>query len=147
MANIQRSHLVSAVLGLLISTGTILTLITIVSPSDLKRAFSASNPLYIAPFALTIVLMVVCFGYRWRILLQVAISTPVAIRAMLIKMGGNMILPARGGDLLHIHFSNVEGNTPVVVVGKALLTEKAADFLAICLIGTLGGLGMPHTGR
>ena len=147
MANIQRSHLVSAVLGLLISTGTILTLITIVSPSDLKSAFLASNPLYIAPFALTVVLMVVCFGCRWRILLRVAISTPVAIRAMLIKMGGNMILPARGGDLLHIHFSNVEGNTPVVVVGKALLTEKAADFLAICLIGTLGGLGMPHTGR
>lgn len=140
MANIQRSHLVSVVLGLLISTGAILTLIAIVSPSDLKSAFSAFNPLYLAPFALTVVLMVVCFGYRWRILLRGAISTPLAVRAMLINMGGNMVLPARGGDLLRIHFSNEEGNTPVAVVVGALLTEKAADFLAICLIGTLGGL-------
>ena len=140
MANIKRSRLVAVVLGILISAGSILTLIAIVSPNDLKSAFSAFNPLYIFPFALTVVLMVFCFGYRWRILLRGAISISSAVRAMLINMGGNMVLPARGGDLLRVHFSNAEGNTPVAVVVGALLTEKAADLLAICLIGTLGGV-------
>lgn len=140
MANIQRKRLVSVVLGLVISTGAILTLIAIVSPGDIKSAFSAFNPLYIAPFAITVALMVVCFGYRWHILLRGAISTPLAVKAMLINMGGNMVLPARGGDLLRIHYSCVAGNTPIAVAVSALVTEKAADLLAICLIGTLGGI-------
>ena len=140
MANTQRKRLFAAVLGLVISTGAILTLIAIVSPGDLKSAFSGFDPLYIFPFALTVALMVVCFGYRWHILLRGAISTRLAVKAMLINMGGNMVLPARGGDLLRIHFSNAVGNAPVAVVVGALLTEKAADLLAICLIGTLGGV-------
>jgi glycosyltransferase 2 family protein len=140
MANIQKKRLIAVVLGLLISTGSILTLIAIVSPNEFKSAFSEFNPQYIVPFALTVFLMIVCFGYRWHILLRGAISTPLAIRAMLINMGGNMVLPARGGDLLRIHFSNLEGNMSVAVVVGALLTEKAADLLAICLIGALGGV-------
>ena len=140
MANTQRKRLFAAVLGLVISTGAILTLIAIVSPGDLKSAFSGFDPLYIFPFALTVALMVVCFGYRWHILLRGAISTPLAVKAMLINMGGNMVLPARGGDLLRIHYSCVAGNTPIAVAVSALVTEKAADLLAICLIGTLGGI-------
>ena len=127
-------------LGLLISLGSIITLFAIISPNDLRSAFSVFKPLYIAPFILIVTVMVVCFGYRWRILLQSAISLPLAVKAMLINMGTNMVLPARGGDLLRIHYSNVQAKVPLTFVLGAILSEKAADLLAICLIGTLGGL-------
>lgn len=140
MNKLQRSRLVSVLLGLLISTSAILTIIVFISPSDIRSAFSKFNPIYSAPFALTVLLMVRCFGYRWHILLRGSISTTLASRAMLINMGGNMVLPARGGDLLRIHFSSEETNTPIAIVIGALLAEKASDLLAICLIGMLGGV-------
>ena len=145
MLDARNRRILSVVLGITVSAGAILTLLTLVSPRDLSDAFAAFHPYYLLSFTLMVILMVACFGYRWHILLQGAISTRLAIRAMLINMGGNMVLPLRGGDLLRIHFSHAETKAPAAVLFGALLTEKAADLLAICLIGAVGaamlGLG------
>lgn len=138
MPTLPKQRWISIALGALVSAGAIGTLLAIVSPRDLADAFSVFNGAYLAPFILTVVLMITCFGYRWHILLSRRISLGLAVKAMLINMGGNMVLPARGGDLLRIHFSRAEGGLPVAVMLGALFTEKVADLLAICFIGALG---------
>ena len=80
MTQIRKRRLVSVGVGLLISIGSIFTLIAIISPNDLRSSFSAFNPLYIAPFVLTVVLMVVCFGYRWRFLLELELAPGQVVR-------------------------------------------------------------------
>ena len=67
MLDARNRRILSVVLGITVSAGTILTLLTLVSPRNLSDAFAAFHPYYLLSFTLTVILMVACFGYRWHI--------------------------------------------------------------------------------
>jgi hypothetical protein len=58
-----------------------------------------------------------------------------AFRAALIGLGGNMLLPARGGDFLRCWYSHRKTSIALSVILSRLIVEKAIDLLIIFFIG------------
>lgn len=129
----------STLIGIGVSIAAVAALAAIVSPAELARSFSTLDARFLPAFAGACALMCLCFGLRWRLLLDGRISARLAVQAVLVNLGGNMVLPARGGDLLRLHFSAGRSELPVTAMLGTLLTEKIADLLAICLVGVVGG--------
>lgn len=85
-------------------------------------------------FIACIVLLLGMFAYRWKLLLGPQLSMGRALRATALGLGGNMILPARGGDLLRIAASAGRGLRVHRALG-ALVYEKLLDLLAAAAVG------------
>ena len=77
------------------------------------------------------------YGLRWNWLLDGSMKTKTYMVASLLSIGGNMFLPARGGDLLRVHYSHVVGQVPYATVFSRLLIEKIVDLITLAMVGTL----------
>ncbi len=80
------------------------------------------------------------YGLRWRILLGSRLTIMDGILSSLIGLGGNMLLPARGGDLLRVWYSHRKTSMPYTEIMSRLVVEKYVDFLTIFLIGILAAV-------
>jgi uncharacterized protein (TIRG00374 family) len=103
---------------------------------DALQLFRQSrNPAYLLPFLGCALVMLAIHALRWWWLMQRRLDYRNALFASLISIGGNMVLPFRGGDLLRIHFSyRVSGKSVSEVVSRIVL-EKILDLVTISLIG------------
>lgn len=80
------------------------------------------------------------YGYRWRLLLDRKLTHKTSLIASILCLGGNMFLPARGGDLLRVHYSHVVATMPHAEVLSRLFVEKVIDFLTIASVGMLASV-------
>ncbi|MBW9056661.1 flippase-like domain-containing protein [Rhizobium mesosinicum] len=84
--------------------------------------------------------IVLVYGLRWSILLDFRLKGADAALSSLIGLGGNMLLPARGGDLLRGWYSHRKASMPYSEIMSRLAVEKYVDLLTIFLIGILAGV-------
>lgn len=88
-------------------------------------------------FAAMSIAIAVGYSYRWRMLLCSRINLDQSFYASLIGLGGNMVLPARGGDILRVHYSHIRGGISYAEAIGALFAEKLVDIITILAIGAI----------
>jgi hypothetical protein len=95
---------------------------------------SIHSILMFAFLAATIVWM---YGLRWNWLLGGVLRVKTYMVASTLCMGGNMFLPARGGDLLRVHYSHWAGRVTHAAALSRLLIEKIIDLITVAIVGVL----------
>lgn len=75
------------------------------------------------------------YGLRWNWLIDGVLHTKTYLIASILSIGGNMFLPARGGDLLRVHYSHVAGTVSHATALSRLLIEKIVDLATIAVVG------------
>lgn len=85
------------------------------------------------------------YAVRWRLLLDGKIGYGTSLMASLLGLGANMFLPARGGDLLRVHYSRVVATVPYVDALGRLLVEKLVDLVTIISVGIFSLILLNHT--
>lgn len=101
----------------------------------LRHDLTPKSFLYFLSLAAFIVLI---YGYRWWLLLDHKLGRRAASVSSLLCIGGNMFLPARGGDILKVHHSHMISGIPHSQILSRLIVEKIVDLLAITIIGMTG---------
>ena len=91
-------------------------------------------------FALLAIAIAAIYAMRWRLLVGPRLDGKASLAATLLGLGGNMFLPARGGDLLRVHYTHKVGDIPYAEVIGKLLVEKVIDLVTIISIGILAML-------
>ena len=86
-------------------------------------------------FSLVTFVIAVGYALRWRLLLDGKIGYGTSLMASLLGLGANMFLPARGGDLLRVHYSRVVATVPYADALGRLLVEKVVDLVTIISVG------------
>jgi len=108
---------------------------------DWKGAVKLFNPDISFPSVLLFVALVstiVCmYGLRWNHLLGGALDTKSYMVAAVLCMGGNMILPARGGDILRVHYSHKVGHVSHAMAFGRLFIEKVIELITLVFVGAL----------
>jgi glycosyltransferase 2 family protein len=99
----------------------------------LQTGHSAS-PLLL--FVVAVAGMALVFGYRWRLLVGPALTFEAAMVGSLLCLGGNMLLPARGGDLIRAQHSRNATGKPYSEIFSKVIVEKVIDLGSIVAIGT-----------
>ena len=102
-------------------------------------------PWLLVPFCLLAVAIAGLYGWRWRLLLERRLSARAGLVASLLCLGGNMFLPARGGDLVRVHYSHTASAMPHSEVLSRLLLEKVVDLLTIAFLGLIAAWLLRHS--
>ncbi len=102
-----------------------------------RRGFSASALTIFSGAAFMIVLL---YGERWRLLLDRKISLKSGVTSYMIGIGGNMFLPARGGDLLRTHYSHRSSTMPYSEIFSRLFVEKFIDLITLGIVGAVASI-------
>lgn len=98
--------------------------------------------IYIFLYALTIVVIFLAASLRWHMLLANNISFYNSFFSVVLGLGGNMILPARGGDLYRVYYiSRMSRIAPAEILTK-LFIEKSTDAVIVSLIGIFSILNL-----
>lgn len=88
------------ILWLCLSGGLILAIVYIADPDDFFRLWAHLKWGYLVPFIGMVILTTMLLGCRWWLMLDKVIPFWKALAISIISLGANMVLPARGGDLL-----------------------------------------------
>jgi uncharacterized protein (TIRG00374 family) len=86
-------------------------------------------------FGLVATAFIAAFALRWYLLLGRETSFCNALTATTIGLGGNMVLPARGGDVLRVVLSARETKVGAHLAVSALVIEKAIDLIVVAAVG------------
>lgn len=81
------------------------------------------------------IILLVLYGYRWWSLLEQGLPLQKAIAITVVGLGANMILPARGGDLLRAYHSIHCTSKGIHLVLARLFMEKFLDLCVVLLVG------------
>jgi uncharacterized protein (TIRG00374 family) len=130
----------NALLGCLISFLAVLWLWKAVGFSSLRSVDVKPGYRYLAPFLFLILLVAILTSVRWKQLLDGRLDLQVSFVAALLSLGGNMFLPARGGDLLRLHYTRQNTGLPWADLLGRLVVEKILDLFTVAAIGTLAVL-------
>jgi hypothetical protein len=85
---------------------------------------------------LLVLAIVIAVGWRWRTLMQGALTLKRSILVAALGLGGNQILPLRGGDALRVLLSARGPKAPSLHAGvSALAMEKMFDLIAVAAFG------------
>ncbi|MBE7413067.1 MAG: flippase-like domain-containing protein [Leptospiraceae bacterium] len=93
------------------------------------------NYFYLIPFILGSIFGLILFGARWYILLEKKMKYKLALASVILGGGANMILPARGGDILRIFYCKKESHILYPTLLSKIFIEKVVDFITVILIG------------
>lgn len=107
-----------------------------------RSGISATSLLW---FSLVTFGIAVGYAIRWRLLLDGKIGYGTSLMVSLLGLGANMFLPARGGDLLRVHYSRVVATVPYVDALGRLLIEKLVDVVTIISVGMFSLVSLSHT--
>ena len=130
----MRRH--SALLGFTFSVLAVWWLWGAIDPSVLTNVLIRRPAWgYLSPFLLLTILILFCFAARWRVLVGAKLAYPDAVVAALFCIGGNMILPARGGDLLRLHQTSIVSGIGMWRLAGSLMIEKLLDLALIIGVG------------
>lgn len=119
-----------------ISLAVVVFLARAVDWKDAFRIFQGGvSPNSLWPFSLMAFAIALIYGYRWRLLLKRKLNHKTSLIASTLCLGGNMFLPARGGDLLRVHYSHVVAKMPHAEVLSRLFVEKIIDLATVAAVG------------
>jgi uncharacterized protein (TIRG00374 family) len=102
------------------------------------RAGVSPGPLFL--FAIMAFVIILIYGYRWRLLLDRQIQHKTSFIASTLCLGGNMFLPVRGGDLLRVHYSHIMTKIPHAKMLSRLFIEKVIDLVTIAAVGVFASV-------
>lgn len=136
------------IVGILVSIIAIYILISKTDLSELTKLKDISY-IYLLPFILFSTIGQVVFSFRWFLLLGRRVSFKNALFSYMIGAGGNMILPARGGDIFRTFYVKKESNVSLPFSFSRLFLEKVIDLISIVMIGIIAFfyLGMDRSGN
>jgi uncharacterized protein (TIRG00374 family) len=100
----------------------------------LQTAHSTS-PLLL--FLLAATGMALVLSYRWRLLVGPSLTIEAAVVGSLLYLGGNMLLPARGGDLIRAQHSRNATGKPYSEILSKVIVEKVIDLASVIAIGAV----------
>lgn len=103
------------------------------------------DPIYLIPVLVWNILAMIPFSLRWYFLLDKKIPAKKAILSSYLGVGANMVLPARGGDLLRLYYCKNNSEIHYATLVSQLFIEKVLDLIIVLFIGAgsfmLLGLG------
>ena len=102
---------------------------------------------WLALFPIAAICIVVLCGLRWRMLVGSNLNNGAAFIAAILGLGGNMLLPARGGDLVRAHYTQEKATIPYSSIISRLLVEKVIDLSTVFALGIIGifVVGSPYS--
>lgn len=126
---------------ILISLVAVVLLVRAVGWSEVTevfhRDFSGAMLLQFLVLSLAVVLI---YGYRWRMLVGDGLTHKASLVSSVISLGGNMFLPARGGDVLRVHYSRQAMGMPYAALLSRMFVEKLIDVFAIATVGVVAAI-------
>lgn len=123
------------IIWLFVSGGLILSIVYLPGLNDFLRLWEHLKWEYLLPFLVMVLLTIMLLGYRWWLILDKVIPFWKDQAISVISLGGNMVLPARGGDLLKAYQTHRLSTTKGHMVLARLLLEKIVDLGIIILLG------------
>ncbi|MEM9574921.1 MAG: lysylphosphatidylglycerol synthase transmembrane domain-containing protein [Pseudomonadota bacterium] len=96
-----------------------------------------SELIWLLPFLIIAALIALVYGLRWRMLVGSCLGYRDTIIGTIMTLGGNMVLPVRGGDLLRVHHTKKSTKEPYANIVSALTTEKLVDLSSLCLLAII----------
>jgi uncharacterized protein (TIRG00374 family) len=131
--------------GTLVSVACLVALFWIVDVGALRRIGEQFDPVYAGVFVALCFAIQLIAAERWRRLLGRQIHYRDALAATVLGFGGNMVLPARGGDLARVYYSARLGPMALHKPLSRLVLEKVLDLLAAFLFGGAGLLWLARS--
>jgi hypothetical protein len=120
-----------------ISIGTIVLLLALVDLDGAYRTASRFDWHYAPWFAALAAVLIAVFAFRWQLFLSRRVSFVKALYATTIGLGGNMVLPARGGDLVRALYTARENGIGAHLSVSTLFLEKVMDLLFVAAMGVI----------
>ena len=118
---------------------SVLALVVVFSFADLQAFRGLASRVQwdrLPVIVLLIASIVVAFGWRWRTLLIEALTVRRSTVVAAIGLGGNQVLPLRGGDALRVVLSSRGPRAPSLHSGvSAIAVEKLFDLMAVAAFG------------
>ncbi|MCG9874421.1 MAG: flippase-like domain-containing protein [Leptospiraceae bacterium] len=103
------------------------------------------NPLFLIPVLIWNILAMIPFSLRWYYLLDRKLEIKKSMLSAFLGVGANMVLPARGGDILRLYYCKNNSDIHYATLVSQLFIEKVLDLIIVLLIGAgsflLLGLG------
>jgi uncharacterized protein (TIRG00374 family) len=91
----------------------------------------------LVPFSVIAFSIAAGFGCRWNLLVGKKLSWKTSLFAAAISLGGNMFLPARGGELLRVHYSHLVTEMSHAHLLGRLFVEKIIDLVCLAAVGVV----------
>lgn len=118
---------------------SVLALIAVFWVADLQAFRGLSSRMQwdrLPVIAFVVVAIVLTVGLRWRTLLIEALTMPRSVVVAALGLGGNQVLPLRGGDALRVMLSSRGAKAPSLHSGvSAIAVEKVFDLIAVAVFG------------
>lgn len=127
-------------LGLAVSVFAIGALLYQFDIKEFQSLQDKWNPIYILPMILSNLWGLLLFSIRWYYLLDRKLPFRKSLLVSFLGVGGNMVLPARGGDILRIYYCKTEAQISYPTVVSKLFLEKVIDLSIVILIGAVSFL-------
>ncbi len=90
---------------------------------------------YLLPVIIVQFVAVILFSIRWRYLLDNKPTLRQVFRSSMFSVGGNMFLPARGGDVLRLYFLKKEAHLSYPFLVSKAFIEKVMDLSVVVIMG------------
>jgi len=127
------------VVGLLVTAGIIWLGLTRINLSQTIAAFAAVRVGFVLAGGGLIVVAIIIFAVRWRVVLPTSPSVPVRYVFCYLMIGymTNAIIPLRLGDLVRAYLLGRRHGIAVSTTLSTVIVERFFDVLAIVIIGLL----------
>lgn len=102
---------------------------------------------YLLIFALGATVVPVVNAWRWSLLVDRRLGARSSLVCALLCIGGNMVLPARGGELLRILHTHRSARISAAEIVSRVILEKALDLFFVVLVGLCGALVLGNLQR
>jgi uncharacterized protein (TIRG00374 family) len=132
----RRTKTIRIFVRLLVSGSLLAGLFLVGGLEEFKDMAQRMRWAMLVPFVALTALLVLLFAYRWWLLLGSTVTFRRAFATTLVGLGANMVLPARGGDLLRAYHSAHHPGAGVHLVVARLFLEKLLDLGTVLLVGT-----------
>lgn len=123
-------------LPLAISAAAVVAVLSVADLDAFRGLASRAQWNRIPLLTLLLVTIVIAVGWRWRTLMLKALAIKRSVIVTALGLGGNQILPLRGGDALRVVLSARGQESPSLHASvSALAMEKVFDLIAVAAFG------------
>jgi glycosyltransferase 2 family protein len=124
-------------IGATISIVVIYSLICSFDMKELEKLIRNIEWKYVILILFSNLVSFIPYAFRWYYLLDRKITLKTAYTSSIIAVGLNLVLPARGGDLIRLMFNKKESSLSFPNVLSKLFFEKIMDFGTVVIIGLI----------
>ena len=133
------SKVLKLLLGLILSFFCLFALFKYAGSFRIEKVFFNIDHIYLFPFALSVICAQLFIGCRYFLLLGKDIPFPFALCISILGNSANLLLPARGGELLKLHLSRKRSSIGYLSLLSRIFFERSLD---LCFSLSLGMLAL-----